>query len=157
MTVLGMHSERFAQLPLATKNALARLENWDLSHVRSRVQEQFGWSDDFVFRAELGYRRFLSLVVLKPKKRYGMAGPADEVWHGHLLITPDYLEMCRSVAGTFIHHVPMTSEQESQGERSYSKTLSELTAYYGVLDEAVWPEASGKCGRCAGCSGVSED
>lgn len=130
--------------------ALSRLQGWELSNIRQRVQRRTGWSEEVLFYVEREYRRFISLAILMPSQMLGMAGPVDEFWHEHLLDTENYMMMCEDVVGTFVHHRPKDIGNATDAA-NYERTIFALKTYYGEAPEQIWPEVEGPLVNCSRC------
>ncbi len=108
--------------------------------------------------------RYLILCAIDPKKKYGMRGPVDDVWHTFLLFTYEYRQFCGLIAGRFIHHKPETRKRPPDKE-SYRNTFRDYEKYFGEQPPlSIWPapiEVAGACssscnscgGGCSACAG----
>ena len=86
--------------------ALAKLENFDLSVVQdaliSRGGRSYQWSVEAIFE----FRRYLAIRLLYPEPISMVSKDVDEVWHACILFTRLYASLCDQVYGLFLHHEP---------------------------------------------------
>lgn len=91
----------------ALVDALDRVMAIDLERIRYKTQQKLGWSTLRAIKAELEYRRYLTLLVLYPNQEIAPpSNDADEIWHTHILDTMAYEIDCERLLGGFLHHVP---------------------------------------------------
>ncbi|HEX4814596.1 MAG TPA: hypothetical protein VFV66_17790, partial [Nonomuraea sp.] len=76
------------------------------------------WTDEVIAGAELDYRRFLALNLLRPSTSLSVNKILDEYWHQHILDTRKYAADCEKIFGRLLHHYP----------------------YFGLGDEGEWQE-----------------
>ncbi|MFC4006942.1 glycine-rich domain-containing protein [Nonomuraea purpurea] len=100
--------------------ALAAVAQIDLTPINAKLRHddpEF-WTDEVIAQAELDYRRFLALNILRPATALSVNKTLDEYWHQHILDTRKYAADCDMVFGRFLHHYP----------------------YFGLEDEQEWQE-----------------
>lgn len=117
---------------------------------------------DEIMGMQREYSRFLSIAAIHGT----MANPLnisqqiDPFWHVHLLFSQDYMEICKTVVGQFLHHHPtITQADRDRLAGPYlSETIALYTAYFGTPDEKFWPPNAQICGgaSCA-CSGTGNE
>lgn len=76
------------------------LVDLDFSTVRVRLQEEYGWCEDFSLAVEREYRLFLVDPSQRPTKL------VDTFWHMHILDTIRYTADCIALYGEYLHHIP---------------------------------------------------
>ncbi|MGQ0840775.1 glycine-rich domain-containing protein [Actinokineospora sp.] len=97
-----------------------------------------------------------SLVFLKacadnPGLALSPSKAVDVGWHTFVLHTFDYARFCDSVAGRFIHHNPIRTDDIRTGA-ALKRTMSALRATGFRVDEELWRVDSADCNQChAGC------
>lgn len=82
---------------MIAKLALVEL---DFSSVRLRLQEEYGWCEDFCLEVEKEYRLFLADTSQRPMQL------VDYFWHMHILDTIRYTADCIALYGEYLHHIP---------------------------------------------------
>jgi hypothetical protein len=94
-----------------------------------------GWSSDRVKAAEAEYRKFLYLLMLRPKQvLIPWCDDLDLFWHEHILHTQEYSDDCQQLFGRFIHHDPLISKRRI-GE--IDAKLQTVWAYYRSFGRKV--------------------
>jgi hypothetical protein len=110
--------------------ALAALQDYDLSPVRSRLLREglmpSTWVDDAMFE----FRRYLGLRVLSDQPPAMLSKPVDDVWHTCLLFSRLYADLCQTVFGCFMHHDPAT-EPDPESEATWQAFVDAYRAAYG--------------------------
>ncbi|WP_452002643.1 glycine-rich domain-containing protein [Azospirillum largimobile] len=82
----------------------------DLSLIKRKMVETFGWDPDVVDTMEDRYRKFL--CVQSAAKASGVLleivpdRMIDEIWHMHILDTRKYATDCNVLFGEILHHDP---------------------------------------------------
>lgn len=119
--------------------SLGEIDNLDLSMVKMKLclpveKEGKGWTLSQADIAELWYKRFLKLCLLRsedvvPTKMI------DEVWHAHILDTRAYHADCRRIFGRYLHHFPYFGLRSKLDQRNLKKafeaTASLFEEYFG--------------------------
>lgn len=124
-------------------------EDWELSLETAREHER-----------EL--KRYLALCALHPEKKYGMAGPVDELWHDFILFTRLYVEFCQRAKGEYIHHqpvIPGEAGDHATWRADYARFLADYEATFGEAPPAhLWPKLKpeGKGVFCRECAAMPE-
>jgi Glycine-rich domain-containing protein-like len=104
------------------------IEALNLSAIADVAAKRHGWSPDRVQNAENEYRKFLYLLVLRPKETLvPWHDDLDLFWHEHILHTEQYAVDCRHLFGRFIHHDPSISNRPIEGAGARLETA---WAYY---------------------------
>lgn len=125
----------------------------DLEPIRYKLvydPEGEPWSRERAERAEIAYKRFLTLVVLYPKQRLVPLGDIDKFWHQHILDTRKYAEDCDKVFGHFLHHFPyfgLRGEEDAEG----LKQAGVETAALFVREFGDEISSQGSCTDCKVC------
>lgn len=126
-------------------DAASRAEAFDLSEITDRYAKKFSLSKGVAEEHEKELKRFLTLAARNKDKRYGMAGPVDDLWHEFIVTTHLYCAFCDSIAGRYIHHAPAIDREDadvnqSLALRGYTEFLSDYKAAFGVPPPAhIWP------------------
>jgi hypothetical protein len=136
------------ELQIQKKSSLSRvfdaIDTLDLDSIKRRLTHEKGeyrWSAERAERAELGYRRYLTLRAKYPGVEMSPTEDVDVFWHAHILDTRKYADDCQAVFGGLVHHNPAlgdagyTEEQHETAEwvmrelyeREFGETL-EATA-----------------------------
>ena len=104
----------------------------DLDPIKRKLmdpEEGQGWSREHADRMELGYKRFLTLLVKFPDETIAPTKDVDKFWHGHILDTRKYAEDCERVFGYFLHHFPyfgMRGEDDAANLRAAAAKMNAL-------------------------------
>ena len=123
--------------------AISRAMRFDMRRVLKRYAEDYQTSLSEAETLERELKRYLVLRGLHPRKRYGMAGRVDGLWHTFLLFTRLYARFCARVASRFLHHTPADIESR-QELREFQKDYANLWHDYQVVfgeppSAAIWP------------------
>jgi len=106
-----------------------------------RCMKEYGWTEQYCRRVLEAYRQFLSL-----KEDYGDLNaeilspslPVDQMWHMHILDTPNYATDCSLLCGDFIHHdVDGGNDVKARQER-LDTTKEALLKKYPSFDREIW-------------------
>jgi len=92
-----------------TEKIIAVGISYPLDEVIKRYSEEQEISIAAATEHALEAKRYLILCALNPTKPYAMRGPIDNFWHTFVTFTPEYIDFCKHVAGSYIHHIPNTS------------------------------------------------
>jgi predicted methyltransferase len=131
------------------QTAIRRAMSFEMRPVLERFAEEYRASLDDAQGLERELKRYLILRALHPRKRYGMAGRVDGLWHTFLLFTQLYARFCYRVAGRFLHHTP--ADIESREElRQFTKDYANLWKDYPRVfaeppPESIWPSIEMIC------------
>lgn len=111
------------------------------------LRQRLGYTEDEAAEGWAELKRFLiicgiSAHALAPSKAI------DRIWHEAILNTREYERMCHQVCGSFIHHTPTTTPDNT----AYETTLNLLRQTFGSLNSKYWPAAQGEDTDCSGCS-----
>lgn len=133
----------------------------DLEPIKRRLTHEKGeyrWSAERAERAELGYRRYLTLRAKYPGVEMSPTEDVDAFWHAHILDTRKYAEDCEEVFGGFLHHNPTLGDAEYTEDRHdtaawvmhqlYEREFGEPIE--AVASDAVRPTTAGRA-RTAYC------
>lgn len=102
----------------------------DLSQVRARFSKHFEVSAEEALACEGELTRYFILTEAFPDADHGMYGGfVDEFWHTFLVFTLDYVDYCRDVFGTYMHHVPNTEEGKPMGQTEASASGPPSSTY----------------------------
>lgn len=118
------------ELKIKTMESEAAVSLIDLSIIKRKMVETFGWNADVVDAMEDRYRKFLA--VQAATRALGMNVEIvpdrmiDEIWHMHILDTRKYAADCVALFGEVLHHDP----------------------YFGMMgeaDRAAWTAQANRC------------
>jgi hypothetical protein len=88
------------------------------------------------------YCRFMALLTAYRDVGYTIpiSDMVDPFWHAHVLDTRLYHAFCTTVAGEYIHHVPLVSQvEEIKLMPAYRDTTIILYAkHFGTLNQKYW-------------------
>ena len=103
--------------------------------------------------AERRYRRFLYLLSADLGLRGVPTPEIDEFWHQHILNTRKYWQDCKSLRGSYLHHLPASGDdnaaEHNMMEAAYIDMWVAFESLFGepymepIWDALVtrWPEA----------------
>jgi len=117
---------------------LGRLKHKMTESSEAEISEQ-EWD-----KAEVEYRRFLTLKQIYPGVSLVPSKQVDQVWHAHILDTRAYREDCSKLFGRFIDHYPyfgIYGEEDCQAlQNAFEVTVSLYEGHFGTYpkrDDAV--------------------
>ena len=80
--------------------------------------------------AEREYKRYLSMIKLRPKTSFVPTKLMDKFWHQHILDTAAYHKDCMSVFGFFLHHFPYFGIYGKDDAANLQKKFEKTQAFY---------------------------
>lgn len=120
----------------------------DLSQVRARFCKFYDVSADDAQTAERELIRYFVLSEAFPESDHGMyGGMVDEYWHVFLVFTLLYVDFCRDVIGTYIHHVPNPDNptektpppsEPTKAESTFEDFRRDYAAAFGEPLPEIW-------------------
>lgn len=140
------------------EQVVAGIEALNLDPIKLKLmdrEEGQGWSREHADRMEIGYKRFLTLLVKYPEETIAPSKDIDKFWHGHILDTMKYAEDCERVFGYFLHHFPyfgMRGEQDAADLRTASERMHAI--YESEFGEPM-PGTAAFCMAASPASGNS--
>ncbi|MCH8888816.1 hypothetical protein IID26_00090 [Patescibacteria group bacterium] len=124
------------------------MKKWDFSVVENYLERKKGYAVEKIAGMKEEYMRFLSLVI-------GEQTPApisyevDPFWHVHVLHTMNYIPFSQEVAGGFLHHNPVATEEERLAlQDEYDGFIALYKKHYGEPDPAFWGGSDMVCICC---------
>jgi hypothetical protein len=78
----------------------------DFSMVIDKMVEHNGWFRDDALETCEFYRNYLFLIKKYDNMSLPPSEDIDEMWHNHILDTNKYIEDCKNIFGTYLHHYP---------------------------------------------------
>jgi hypothetical protein len=106
--------------------ALDRVLAINLDPIRRKTEQKLGWDGLRAIKAELEYRRYLTLILLCPDQPIAPpSNDADEIWHSHILDTQAYQKDCQRLFGDYLHHVPSYGTPEEKRAMAAARHQSE--------------------------------
>lgn len=132
---------------------VAIIANWDLSKPKMFLVVRQGFDAQRVEEMEREYKRFMTMVVNNPDKKFPISNAVDELWHAHILFTGDYNRFSKTTRGCYIQHNPTLNEAERVAlEPAYhANTVGIYRQQWGEPDTKWWPVADDICWSCS-CS-----
>jgi hypothetical protein len=133
------------------QTVISRAMRFPMQIVVERYARDYETTLEFAQRLERELKRYLALAALHPRRRYGMAGPVDGLWHTFIQFTRLYARFCDRVAGQFLHHTPGDIEDDSeleQFEQDYGNLFRDYEALFGERPpDSIWPSLEMLCQR----------
>ena len=114
------------------EQVIAAIQALDLDPIKLKLtdrEEGQGWSREYADGMELGYKRFLTLLVTHPAETIAPSKDVDKFWHGHILDTLKYADDCQNVFGNFLHHFPyfgMRGEEDAKNLAAAAASMKRL-------------------------------
>ncbi len=122
---------------VAVMGVYARVSAWDLSIIKMYAVNKGLYSADEIDAIEEEYKRFIALAF-SHRSPISISQKIDQLWHTHILFTQDYIAMCESVGGRYLHHRPSILD----GGSAHGSATSELyQAHFGAQDTRYWGSA----------------
>ena len=119
MQVMNIQKTRQA---LAVRPQLA-LPSFPLDFAVERVRkENPKLTEKDLCSAERAYRRFLLICKQNPKISVRPTILVDEMWHAHILHTPEYHRDCTDFFGYYLHHRPIRDAEKTGTSMSLFST-----------------------------------
>jgi len=125
-TVLPLRLRRDARITDEQRDALWRIDGWDLDRVRERLLRTGATSPHRVDEILFELRRYLGLRVVFPQAITMFSDDVDEAWHACILFTRMYAELCQAVFGEFLHHEPGPEPDPGSAWREFEEAYREL-------------------------------
>jgi hypothetical protein len=123
----------------------------------TRIVEDEGADRSYAERIMRQTLVFLNACANNPKTPLSPTKAIDVGWHTFILHTADYAEFCHRIAGRFIHHNPIRTDDIRSGT-ALSRTVHLARATGYPVDTQLWTVDSAncdnesKCNQChAGC------
>jgi hypothetical protein len=90
---------------------------------------------------------FLKACADNPRTSLSPAKAVDPGWHAFILHTEDYAEFCDRIAGRFIHHRPICTDDIRSG-MALARTVRALRMGGFTLDAELWRVDPSDCNQC---------
>jgi hypothetical protein len=101
------------------------------------------WTVDECESGEREYKRFLTLILLNPKRQIVPTKQMDKFWHQHILDTQAYADDCQKVFGFFVHHFPYFGIYGVEDKQKLQNTFEETKRLYlETYGESIEAEAA---------------
>src|SRR5215471_18631342 len=135
------------------EQVIAAIQALNLEPIKFKLmdrEEGQGWSREYADRMELGYKRFLTLLVTHPEETLAPSGDVDKFWHGHILDTLKYEEDCAKLFGRFLHHFPYFGMRGAEDAANLARAAETTRRLYrdefGAKDCDLRTESAAMCG-----------
>jgi hypothetical protein len=143
---------RLTEKPI--EQVVAAIQALDLEPIKFKLmdlEEGPGWSREYADRMELGYKRFLTLLVTHPEEILAPSKDVDKFWHGHILDTLKYEEDCAKLFGRFLHHFPYFGMRGPEDAANLARAAETTRRLYreefgGAKDCDLRTESAAMCG-----------
>ncbi len=123
-------------------NALAvrqeRLSQYDFGFLRERFSEDHPELASFFEESVTELRKFYGLVLAGHGPLAVLSRKVDELWHTHVLHSPQYREFSTDVLGGYIDHQPHSQATPVPGE-AITNFFSRYAERYGEVP-SIWTE-----------------
>lgn len=120
----------------ALEAAVTKVNEIDLTMLKRKQIEEYGWASEHADQVEDLYRKFLALNLVYPDRKVCPTGPIDELWHAHILDTRAYAADCEKVFGHFLHHFPYFGmrgpEDRKNLEDAFADSRELFIRHFGV-------------------------
>ena len=114
----------------------AIMNSIDLSMVKRKImdpEEGQGWTLEHAEEMEMRYRRYLTMLYLKPHSSIVPTRDIDLYWHQHILDTRAYAADCEKAFGFFVHHFPYFGMRDEEDARNLESSFEETKTFYYEL------------------------
>lgn len=117
---------------------------WD--RLVARVMKEAAVEPDIAARIMDQALGFLRLVALEPEGMYAPSPMVDHGWHSFLQYTREYAAFSSSVAGHFIHHIPLDDPNIQYETNAISRTVAAMEVHGLTVDQEMLDGTVGDCG-----------
>ncbi|WP_197672136.1 hypothetical protein [Alloactinosynnema sp. L-07] len=136
---------------LATAEPRQLIDGALFDRLVSRITEDELLSADLATRVLEQTLVFLKACADNPDVLLSPSKAVDGGWHTFVLHTYEYACFCEAVAGRFVHHNPIRTDDIRTGE-ALERTMVALRATGYRVDEELWRVDAADCNQChAGC------
>lgn len=137
----------------ALEASLAKVAEIDLTMLKRKLIEEYGWTPEHTDQVEDLYRKFLALNAAYPDRKICPTGPIDEFWHAHILDTRAYAKDCDHLFGHFLHHFPYFGMRGPEDRKNLEETFAqsrELFIRHFGIDPCIGETEARSCApqRC---------
>jgi hypothetical protein len=115
--------------------------SFDMTEITAKFAEEHNLSEEIAKKYETELKKYFLLRVVQ-KRRYGMNGLSDDLWHKFILSTRKYTDFCNQAFGTYLHHEPAEQSGSPIPKESimYLRFLVDYFRYYGIMPpDDIWP------------------
>ena len=110
--------------------AIAQLDFERIKHKLMVSEDGDKWTFEQVELAEREYKRYLTMIKLRPKTSFVPTKLMDKFWHQHILDTVTYQKDCMHVFGFFLHHFPYFGIYGKEDQENLSNAFYKTKAFY---------------------------
>jgi hypothetical protein len=119
------------------------ISEYPLDFVEQRLIKKGGFDEATAKAAVEELKKFLYICTVEEDKPIAMiSSTVDEAWHTFILFTKEYENFCRNIAGRFLHHQPIISDDDMRdvkiGVQNFIKSYQK---YFGEIS-TIWKEHS---------------
>ncbi|MBP2472406.1 hypothetical protein JOF53_001278 [Crossiella equi] len=108
---------------------------------------------------------FLNACAQPHQRRLSPSAKVDLGWHPFILDTKEYERFCHTLAGRFLHHVPIDpaasgeEDDEESAAAALARTVEAIQETGLTVHPELWPLAEAiACRKCSQChNGCSDD
>jgi hypothetical protein len=109
------------------------IDAMDLTSVRYKMQEKYGWEHWLLDLIETQYRQFLYLMAIYGDQVFvPWSENLDLFWHQHILDTRKYHEDCHRIFGRYVHHNPHVAEDSLAYHAARARTRELFLAEFAT-------------------------
>ncbi len=112
---------------------VATLELAPLAQKLRHSEEGPCWDEATFGRADMEYRRFLTMKRLEPQAELVPSKLMDEMWHAHILDTRRYIRDCQLLFGQYLHHFPYLGIGGQEAVEALDRRFEDTKARYRRL------------------------
>lgn len=124
------------------ENSRSYIDKLDLHYiVESMCSQKYSmprWEMQDAIHCLKLYKNFLFLQKKHFPEKLVPSREIDEFWHNHILYTRNYLQDCLNIFGHYLHHEPVSSNEDSQQLiNDYLKTKQYYFDEFGTTLELI--------------------
>lgn len=112
----------------------------DFQWLQNRLENMFRWTPNRAMIGVTNYTRFLRCIQISTDPEgLSPTQAIDDVWHVHIINSPDYTKMCQEYFGQYIHHYIGHAAPGRNFKENYHRFLAFYHAtFHHPLEEWSW-------------------